>query len=117
MRKIFVRVGMSLDGFIAGPNRRPKNPLGDDGTAIHKWAFLQESFRRGLGLGSVGETGDDNRIIDETLKLPSTSHCRSTSAQNRTSFHVSVAAAVLSTSACVINPLRSTRTSASFDSR
>jgi hypothetical protein len=27
MGKVFVSVGMSLDGFIAGPNRRPKNPL------------------------------------------------------------------------------------------
>lgn len=64
---MFVSVGMSLDGFIAGPNRGPKNPLGDGGTAIHKWAFLQESFRRSLGLGGGGEVGSDNRVIDEML--------------------------------------------------
>jgi hypothetical protein len=29
MGKTFVDVGMSLDGFIAGPNGRPGNPLGD----------------------------------------------------------------------------------------
>jgi dihydrofolate reductase len=68
MSKVFVSVGMSLDGFIAGPNRGPKNPLGDGGTGIHKWMFLQESFRRNLSLGSGGETGDDNRIIEETLE-------------------------------------------------
>jgi hypothetical protein len=45
MSKVFVSVGMSLDGFIAGPNRGPKNPLGDGGTGIHPWTFLQESFR------------------------------------------------------------------------
>lgn len=67
MSKVFVSIGMSLDGFIAGPNRGPKNPLGDGGTGIHKWMFLQESFRRSLGLGSGGETGDDNRIIEKTL--------------------------------------------------
>jgi hypothetical protein len=27
MSKVFVSVGMSLDGFIAGPNRGPTNPL------------------------------------------------------------------------------------------
>jgi hypothetical protein len=28
MGKVFVDVGMSLDGFIAGPNAGPRNPLG-----------------------------------------------------------------------------------------
>jgi dihydrofolate reductase len=68
MSNVFVSVGMSLDGFIAGPNRGPKNPLGDSGTSIHKWMFLQESFRRSLALGSGGETGDDNRMIEELLR-------------------------------------------------
>ena len=35
MSKVFVSVGMSLDGFLAGPNGGPKNPLGDGGTEIH----------------------------------------------------------------------------------
>lgn len=68
MSKVFVSVGMSVDGFIAGPNRGPKNPIGDGGPAIHKWLLNQESFRRNLGLGSGGETGDDNRIIEEMMK-------------------------------------------------
>jgi hypothetical protein len=29
MSKIFFSAGMSLDGFIAGPNGGPDNPLGD----------------------------------------------------------------------------------------
>jgi len=32
---VFIHMGMSLDGFIAGPNRGPKNPLGDRGPTIH----------------------------------------------------------------------------------
>jgi dihydrofolate reductase len=68
MSNVFVSVGMSLDGFIAGPNRGPQNPLGDGGTGIHKWMFLQQRFRRSLGLGSDGETGDDNRMIEELLR-------------------------------------------------
>jgi hypothetical protein len=31
---------MSLDGFIAGPNQRPDNPLGDDGHRVHEWNTL-----------------------------------------------------------------------------
>ena len=31
MSKAFVDVGVSLDGFIAGLNGGPKNPLGDGG--------------------------------------------------------------------------------------
>ncbi len=64
MSKVFFDVGVSLDGFIAGPNRGPRNPLGDGGISIHKWMFLQKQFRQSLGLGDDGETGDDNRIIE-----------------------------------------------------
>src|SRR5712691_9679279 len=68
MSKVFFSLGMSLDGFIAGPNRGPTNPLGDQGVAIHKWAFEQRSFREALRLGDGGETGQDNRIVEATLK-------------------------------------------------
>jgi hypothetical protein len=33
--KVIVDMGMSLDGFIAGPNAGPGNPLGDGGMRIH----------------------------------------------------------------------------------
>lgn len=32
MSKVFFDVGMSLDGYIAGPNAQPGNTLGDRGT-------------------------------------------------------------------------------------
>ena len=32
-------MSMSLDGFIAGPNERPDNPLGDGGGRLHEWSF------------------------------------------------------------------------------
>ncbi len=68
MSKVFFSVGMSLDGFIAGPNRGPANPLGDQGVEIHQWAFQQRAFREALKLGPGGETGPDNRIVEATLK-------------------------------------------------
>jgi hypothetical protein len=43
--QVFVDVGMSLDGYIAGPNGRPGNPLGDGGTRIHEWVYALRGFR------------------------------------------------------------------------
>ena len=39
MSKVFFDVAMSLDSYIAGPNRGPRNPLGDRGTSVHNWMF------------------------------------------------------------------------------
>jgi dihydrofolate reductase len=68
MSKVFVNLGMTLDGCIAGPNRGPKNPLGDRGIAIHEWLFEQRAFRASLKLGEGGETGEDNRIVEGTIR-------------------------------------------------
>ena len=32
-------MSMSLDGFIAGPDERPDNGLGDGGERLHEWLF------------------------------------------------------------------------------
>ncbi len=68
MSKVFFSVGMSLDGFIAGLNGGPKNPLGDNGTEIHKWIYIQKRFRQSLKLGEDGETGKDNDVLDQIIK-------------------------------------------------
>ena len=58
MSKVFFDMGISLDGFIAGLNPGPSNPLGDGGLEIHNWMFLQRSFRR---LQKLGDDGGDWR--------------------------------------------------------
>jgi dihydrofolate reductase len=64
MNKVFIDVGVSLDGYVAGPNGGATNPLGDGGTAIHDWMFNQKGFREHLGLEG-GEVGNqDNDIIE-----------------------------------------------------
>jgi hypothetical protein len=65
--RVFFDVGVSLDGFIAGPNRGPHNPLGDGGPAIHTWMYLQRRFHQNLGLGDKGETGADSRVLSATF--------------------------------------------------
>ncbi|HEX7667725.1 MAG TPA: dihydrofolate reductase family protein [Polyangiaceae bacterium] len=59
MGNVFFDVGMSIDGFIAGPNGGPKTPLGEGGLALHEWMFEQKSFRAHLGQPG-GETGPDD---------------------------------------------------------
>lgn len=37
MSKVGVELSMSLDGFVAGPNDGPENPMGDGGMRLFKW--------------------------------------------------------------------------------
>jgi dihydrofolate reductase len=37
MGRVMVRLSMSLDGFIAGPNDGPERPLGDGGERLSAW--------------------------------------------------------------------------------
>ncbi len=67
MSKIFFDAAISLDGFIAGENRGPKNPLGDHGLDIHKWMFVQKAFWEHHG-GNGGEvSGDDGKLIHDVF--------------------------------------------------
>jgi len=67
MSTVFVSVGMSLDGCIAGPNGGPTNPLGDRGPTIHEWIYQQRAFREAQHMGEGGETGQDNHLLEATL--------------------------------------------------
>jgi dihydrofolate reductase len=57
-------MSMSLDGFIAGPNERPDNGLGDGGHRLHEWILPgAESDHR-----TISELGGANgQIVDEFL--------------------------------------------------
>ena len=43
MGVIYADLSMSLDGFIAGPNVRVGNGMGDDGDRLHDWMFAGRS--------------------------------------------------------------------------
>jgi dihydrofolate reductase len=60
--KVFFDVGLSLDGYMAGPNARPGNPLGDGGPAMHGWVFETASFRELFGI-----PGGDSNSADDAL--------------------------------------------------
>lgn len=74
MSKVFFSVGMSLDGFMApegmdlahadDPNYKDWLSLWME---LQKWVSQQRFFRENLQLGDGGETGQDNRILEETF--------------------------------------------------
>jgi dihydrofolate reductase len=50
MSKIIFDSGISLDGFFAGDNRGPNNPMGGVSGQIHKWVLNQKAFWEYLGM-------------------------------------------------------------------
>jgi dihydrofolate reductase len=65
MGKVFFDVAISLDGYMAGENRGPQNPLGDNGTDLHQWMFTQDAFVRHLKLGEGEKDTIDNAILEK----------------------------------------------------
>lgn len=76
MEKVTSDMSMSLDGFIAGLNDGPKNPLGDGGERLHQWMYGLTSFhklhsvdpRTGKPFTARGKANGDDRIFDEMFK-------------------------------------------------
>jgi dihydrofolate reductase len=65
MSKVFVSMGVSLDGCIEGPNASLQNIGGNGWGELHGWVFPQRVFRQRLKLGEGGDTGPDNRFLEE----------------------------------------------------
>jgi dihydrofolate reductase len=43
--EVFSDLGISLDGYVAGPNAGPDNALGNGGDRIHQWQYEVEAWR------------------------------------------------------------------------
>lgn len=58
MSKLRLKISMSLDGFVAGPNQSVDNPLGIGGMRLHEWVFPLRARRsmHGLPGGEVNES-------------------------------------------------------------
>jgi dihydrofolate reductase len=62
-------MSMSLDGFIAGPNERPDNGLGDGGHRLHEWAMNNGD----VDLEAIRQSGSVNgTVIDEFMSTGAT---------------------------------------------
>ena len=57
-------MSISLDGFIAGPNERPDNGLGDGGERLHDWALTGDDADH----EAVGRpAGVNGQVFDEAM--------------------------------------------------
>jgi len=67
MSKIIFDSAISLDGFFAGDNRSPQNPMGGVSAQLHSWMFNQKAFWQYLGLEGGKEDSEDGKFIRETI--------------------------------------------------
>jgi dihydrofolate reductase len=67
MSKVFFSVTVSLDGYMA-PEWRSDDQWMSQWMQLQDYVFHQHFFRGNLSLGGDGETGEDNRILEETFE-------------------------------------------------
>ena len=67
MSRLRLRISMSLDGFVAGPNQSVDNPLGIGGMRLHDWAFPLAEWRAPHGLEG-GEVNESTQVVKESLE-------------------------------------------------
>ena len=72
MSKVFVTVGLSLDGYMAPEGMTMVNPgyknWGAKWGALMSWLVNQQHFRENLNFGPGGETGPVNDLVRSTME-------------------------------------------------
>ena len=63
MSKVTANISISLDGFVAGPNQSPDDPLGEGGERLHEWALETASWQEKHGHGG-GERNADSEVVE-----------------------------------------------------
>jgi len=66
LSKLRLKISMSLDGFVAGPNQSVTNPLGVGGMRLHEWAFPLAAWRQMHGMPG-GEVNESARVVEESM--------------------------------------------------
>lgn len=64
MSKLRLKISMSLDGFVAGPEQSVQNPLGIGGMRLHEWVFPLKAWRSEMGMQG-GETNESSAVVEE----------------------------------------------------
>ena len=72
MSKVFVNIGLSLDGYMAPEGMTMANPgyksWGAKWGALMGWLVTQQYFRENLKFGPGGETGPVNDLVRSTVE-------------------------------------------------
>src|SRR5690348_6414106 len=66
MSKLRLKISMSLDGFVAGPDQSVDNPLGIGGMRLHEWVFPLKAWRSVHGMEG-GEVNESSAVVEESL--------------------------------------------------
>ena len=61
-----MRISVSLDGYVAGPNQSVDNPLGEGGESLHEWVFPLAAWRAPHGLPG-GKIDESTPVVEELL--------------------------------------------------
>jgi dihydrofolate reductase len=64
--KLRLKISMSLDGFVAGPEQSVDNPLGVGGMKVHEWVFPLKAWREQMGM-TGGEVNESTKVIEESM--------------------------------------------------
>ena len=67
MSRLKLRISMSLDGFVAGPEQSVANPLGVGGMKLHEWVFPLKAWRETHGMEG-GEVNESSKVVEESLQ-------------------------------------------------
>jgi dihydrofolate reductase len=66
MSKLRLKISLSLDGFVAGPDQSVENPLGRGGMQLHAWIFPLAAWRAPHGQEG-GEVNASTPVVEESL--------------------------------------------------
>ena len=66
MSKLRLKISMSLDGFVAGPDQSVDNPLGIGGMRLHEWVFPLAAWRAPHGLPG-GDVNESTAVVEESI--------------------------------------------------
>jgi dihydrofolate reductase len=65
--KLRLRISVSLDGFVAGPDQSVANPLGVGGERLHEWVVPLEAWRGAHGM-SGGAVNESSQVVEEEIR-------------------------------------------------
>jgi dihydrofolate reductase len=67
MSRLRFEISVSADGYAAGPNQSPENPLGEGGEQLHEWVTKLGAWREAHG-HEGGETNASSEIVAESTQ-------------------------------------------------
>ena len=65
MPRLRLKISMSLDGFVAGPDQSVEDPLGVGGERLHEWVVPLAAWRKAHGMEG-GEVNESAKVVEES---------------------------------------------------